>query len=124
MHCKSLHIMDIFDFRSQNIWDLPINFESQQNMNPEVEDIEFIFKGLEKLMTKELSTLRDISALEHFIKEGMIPQGLRWQLPLNTGEEDSHNLLAWEEFLKHCSLNAMNMIVDMRKKNYYTLTNK
>lgn len=32
------------------------------------------------------------------MKEGLIPQGLRWQLPLNSGEEDSHDTLAWENF--------------------------
>lgn len=85
-------------------------------MNAEVEDLEFIFKGLERLMTKELSTLWDIAALEHYIMEGMIPQGLRWQLYVNTGEEDVHDLRAWEKFLNHCSLNAMNFIVDIRKK--------
>lgn len=108
--------MDIFEFRTQNIRDLPINFESQLNMNPEMEDLEFIFKGLEKLMIKEISILWDIAALEHYIAEQMIPQGLRWQLPLNIGGEDAHDLMAWEEFLKHCSNNAMNLIVEMRKK--------
>lgn len=85
-------------------------------MNPEAEDLEYIFKGLERLMIKEISTLWDIAALEHYNKEGLIPQGLRWQLPLNTGEEDAHDLLAWEGFLNHCASNAMSFIIDMRKK--------
>lgn len=108
--------MDIFEYRSQNIRDLSINFESHLNMDPKAEDLEFIFRGLEKLLIKEISTLWDIAALEHYISENMIPQGLRWQLPLNIGGEDAHDMMAWEEFLKHCSLNAMNFIVDARKK--------
>lgn len=80
------------------------------------------FKGLEKLITKEIVTW-DIASLplEHYIKEGLIPPGLRWQLPLNGGEEDNHDTLAWEGFLNHCSTNAMLFIVDVRKNKLLKL---
>lgn len=49
----------------------------------------------------------------------MIPQGLRWQLPLSVGENDTFDNMAWEELLNHCSMNVIEFIIDLRKKEIY-----
>ncbi|KAG8591753.1 hypothetical protein GDO81_000288 [Engystomops pustulosus] len=87
--------MDIFEFRISNLSEFPNFFQTQMESCLKTDDLETNFKNLEFLMAKELNVMWDIASLENFLKEELIPDGLRWQLPLNTDSRDIQEHTAW-----------------------------
>lgn len=87
----------------------------KQYTDEQTENMNILFNSLEKKLYTEMKHQIDISFLELYIKERLIPRGLRVNLQ-PTFNNDVDFSAAWYSILDECSLKLMHLITTKRSK--------
>lgn len=106
--------MGIFSFVNNRI----INTEELFSITPKSTntDIEQGFKQLKNALDKQVRAWWDVLTLEEYVKDGITPRRLRWDIAPNDGlqvEELDHE---WYKFFNGSERKLLELIMTRRKK--------
>lgn len=99
--------MDVFEYRTSRSLNTDGVFI---NTNPDSE-MSGMFIRLKNLMVSEIHLQWDKAFLEQYIKEGMVPRGLRWDIH---PQQDEPDLESWFKYFNETGLKLLQFLVDRK----------
>lgn len=100
--------MGVFEYRTSRSLNTDGVFV---NTNPDSE-MGGLFTRLKSLMISELHLQWDTAFLEQYIKEQMVPKGLRWDIH---PQQDKPDLESWFKYFNKTGLKLLQFLVDKKK---------
>ena len=100
--------MDVFDYRTSRT----LNTEGVFTVLKTDSETGGLFMRLKNIMTSELHLQWDIAFLEQYVKENMVPRGLRWDVHPQQGDPD---LESWYQFFNLKGVSLLNFLIDRKK---------
>ena len=100
--------MDVFDYRSSR----PFSTEGVFTILNTDSEVGGLFLRLRNVMTSELHLQWDVAFLEHYVKEDMVPRGLRWDVHPQQGDPDFDS---WFQFFNSKGISLLKFLIEKKK---------
>ncbi|XP_040192018.1 vomeronasal type-2 receptor 26-like [Rana temporaria] len=100
--------MDIFEFRAKKLLNTEGVFESYKE---DEGDLNGLFTRLKNVLVSENHTKWDIAYLESYMKLGMVPRSLRWEVPPQKGDLDFDG---WFKYFNTAGISFLKFLVDKK----------
>ena len=79
-------------------------------------DLDTNFRKFGHLMEKKVSAWWDLTTHEQYIKEGIVPRRLRWDIPINDGLMDNDSSEEWYKFFNEKGLEAFQFLIKRKQR--------